>query len=187
MFPLSRTTGSNCVSTKWEREICLQILFQILRTVVEAIRTSVTSCQFRKKKHCYLLNFLLNVFCVGVFLPACIYLYYVCSWGLGRSEEVRSAGTRVTDFLVSSHVGAGNWTRVLCKSNKLSLQPILCLTSPCMPWPAHAHIQRKACNKHPLLRTTLLTVWVPGLKPWVLVLAASTFTHWALSPAPVRV
>lgn len=70
----------------------------------------------------FLKNFFLNIFLEDVFmfiLLACTYVYLVHAWCPWRLEGIDSLELQLR-MLVNHHVGAGNVTHVLCKSNKCS-------------------------------------------------------------------
>ena len=54
--------------------------------------------------------------CMSI-LPAHMYGHHLCAWCPQRSEEDIGLPRLEFHTVVSLHVGAGNWTRVLCKSN----------------------------------------------------------------------
>ena len=57
--------------------------------------------------------------CYFIFINLCICLFFTCMLGVSRDKTLDLMELKL-QIVLSHHVGAGNWTQVLWKSNKCS-------------------------------------------------------------------
>lgn len=83
-------------------------------------------------------SFFFNLFyfiCISVW-PMCIYVYHMCVC-VSEGQEKALDPLELEKMVLSHHVGAANWTWVVCKSNKCS-KPQSHLPSPSIIFSKHS-------------------------------------------------